>query len=122
MTNPNYNEQASQAAANIEANQRAALEDPAFAAYLDLADTDQARDPARLHMAFEWTYIRSFDSLNHAIRYLTEISLVENAITELEASGIDRSVVTIDYAAIYRQIAPRYDFVPKDGTIYVFDK
>ena len=108
--------------ANRTANQAYAAENPAFAAFLDLPDTDLDDEPAHLQAVFESNYIDSYSDKYELARALSPVGSVEDAVIVCEDEGVDGSFVHIDYDHLVRLLSIGWEFVWKNGRVYVFSR
>ena len=108
--------------ANRQANHAYAAENPAFAAFLELPDTDIDHEPSHLRLVFESNYMGSYGDKYELARALSPVGSVEDAVIVCESEGVDGSFVHIDYDHLVRLLESGWEFVWKDGRVYVFSK
>ena len=105
---------------NRQANQAYAAENPAFAAFLELPNTYTSDGPSHLRVVFESNYMGSYGDKYELARALSPVGSVEDAVITCEEEGVDGSFVHIDYDHLVRLLSAGWEFIWKDGRVYVF--
>lgn len=93
---------------------------PAFAAYLQLADTDATRtDLAEQHRGY---LIGDFADMDEILRELTEAPAWQRDLQEFARQRGIEDLVRLDWNALRRIARSTWDIVEAGGRLYVFDK
>lgn len=92
----------------------------AFRAYLELPDVDPGS--GEVLTTFHANYVGSFIDTTDLLERLTELPMWRTKVQEAAAELGIEDFVTIDLAALERQVRDVWDIVAYSGTIYAFEK